>query len=504
MALLQQTVPERRSSTPAAMPSDPSALWPSTIAAMRSAQSAWARSSWRTRLSILRRFRAIMAERTETVTSAISATLARNAADTLAAEVLPLLDACRYLEQEAESILRPIKFGSRRRPMWLRGIQTETHREPLGVVLLLGPGNYPLFLAGVQALQALAAGNAVIWKPGAGGAAVARIMRQCLLDAGLHADLLHVTDESVAQVPEIIAAGVDKVFLTGSFSTGQAVLRLLAETTTSAVMELSGCDAVFVLEGADLDRLVQALIFGLRINGSATCMAPRRVFVIVSLAQALEERLLKECASLDSVPVSAASRSVLSELIDEARYHGARIVVDGLGDVNSASTNVGFTLICDASPNMLAMKTDIFAPMLTVMPVGDVNDALTAYEACPYALTASIFGPQRPAQELAHRIHAGTVTVNDLIVPTVDPRASFGGRKRSGFGVTRGREGLLEMTAPKTILVRTNRDTRAYEPTTVVHQEMFSGLIQWLHGGSWKMRWRGLQQVVRAAMRLKK
>ena len=206
----------------------------------------------------------MLAAKSVELAEAISTRLARTHADTLTAEVLPLLDACKFLEREAERWLKPRKRGLRRRPFWLSGVRAEVHREALGNVLVIGPANFPLFLPGVQVLQALAAGNAVTWKPGTGGESVAQLVAATLLEAGLPSGLLRVTDESVGAARQALAAGPDKVFITGSAATGRAILARLAESATPAVVELSGADAVFVTPSADLPVVAKAVAFGLR------------------------------------------------------------------------------------------------------------------------------------------------------------------------------------------------------------------------------------------------
>ena len=151
---------------------------------------------------------------------------------------------------------------------------------------------------------------------------------------------------------------------------------------------------------------------------------------------------------------------------------------------------------------MRIAQSDIFAPVLSIFDVPDVDAAIAAHAPCPYALTAAIFGPESEARALASRLPVGTVLINDLIVATADPRVSFGGRKASGFGVTRGREGLLEMTALKTVVVQRSRDLRAYRPTTPDHQPFFAAYLEAVHGGSWLARWHGLRRLLRAASRL--
>jgi aldehyde dehydrogenase (NAD+) len=260
-------------------------------------------------------------------------------------------------------------------------------------------------------------------------------------------------------------------------------------------MELSGCDAVFVLDHADLARAVDAIAFGLRINGSATCMAPRRIFVSASMADAFAPMLVEALASMPPVHVPGGTRDLLQDLVDEATLYGGTILLNGLGEESGVSA----TVIANATPDMRVTQTDIFAPVLSLLTFHSIDEALAAHALCPYALTAAIFGPAREADALAARLRTGTVLVNDLIVSTADPRASFGGRGQSGFGSTRGREGLLEMTAVKTVLHQKSRSRVPYQPTTNAHGELFAAYIRAVHSGSRRQRWQGLKALVRAA-----
>ncbi|WP_263376891.1 aldehyde dehydrogenase family protein [Granulicella aggregans] len=463
----------------------------------RSSQKEWASRAIADRLAVLKRARHILAESMVDLCDAISPELARNVADTRVAEVLPLLEACRFLEREAARTLAPKKLGRKGLPFWLAGISSEVRRAPMGHVLVIAPSNYPLFLPGVQVLQALAAGNSVTWKPGRGGRPVASIFAAAMREAGLPAGLLAVTDESVAAAQQAIAAGVDKVFFTGSAASGRALLKQLAETLTPCVAELSGCDAVFVLPSADLSRVVKALAFGMRLNGSATCMAPRRVILVGTDEQRRKrfiEMLLSALDWIKGVPLSESVQRELHMLLEDARLFGGRVH----GKVEAAQQPI---VIADATPEMLATRADIFAPVLTIMEARDTPEAIALHEACPYALTASIFGDEDEARGIAAEVTTGTVTINDLIVPTVDPRVPFCGRKGSGFGATRGAEGLLEMTAAKVISVRLGKSTRHFDATTADHEELFDGVIAASHRARWRERIAGFRQIVSAARR---
>lgn len=489
----------------------------------RLAQHTWAAAPIANRLAVIRNTRHLVAENcrslaatlpgrdlepaaarpassqpggVQPISPARATVLPRNMADTLIAEVLPLAEAARFLEREATSILLPRQLGRRNRPFWLGGVASQVERVPLGVVLVIAPSNYPLFLPGVQVMQALAAGNAVLWKPAPGCAAVARFMARLFTQAGLTNGLLYILDEAAKSGIEAMRAGVDKVFVTGHADTGRAVLQELASTHTPAVMELSGCDAVFLLRGADLNRAAHALAFGLRLNGSATCMAPRRVFATAADSQQLLALLQPLLAETPPVPLAPTIRTQLDRLIQEAVQLGATLVRDGR---SGSSEYVTPTVLLNVPTHAAILRTDIFAPVLSFCPSANEAEALAANAACPYALTASIFGAPATSRIFAAELRVGTVLINDIIVSTADPRVSFGGRGASGFGVTRGHEGLLEMTAVKTTLHQQRRSLRPYAATSSRHEPFFASYIQAVHSGSLAQRFRALARLMSAA-----
>ncbi len=464
-------------------------------------QEHWAQRSLSLRLGILKRARHDLATRASEIASAISPALARTPADTMVAELLPLLDAVRFLERNAKRLLQPRRLNCKGLPFWLSGVHTGVERVPFGNVLVIGPSNYPLFLPGVQVFQALAAGNAVVWKPGLGGAPVAHIVAASLLRAGLPEGLLRITEDTIQAAQDALAAGPDKVFFTGSAATGKLLLHQLADTATPSVVELSGNDAVVVLATADLDRVVAALAFGMRLNGSATCMAPRRVLLVdlpASRRKLFIESLQRALAELDPVKLRPETHHQLISLVASAEHDGATI----LGDPTSEAVKP--ILLLNGKPEMAIAQSDIFAPVLTLIEVEGISGVLHAQAACPLALTTSIFGAERDARRLARKLTSGTVLINDLIVPTADPRIPFGGRRQSGFGVTRGAEGLLEMTAVKVVAARRSRSTRHFEPTGEQHAALFESIITAAHAGNLSARWSGLKRAFKAATELKK
>ena len=429
----------------------------SKLACARRAQTAWSRLGIRDRLRILTALRHDIAKDPRSLAAVVDR---ENLAETLAAEVLPLLDACRFLENEAAGILRATKASKRSRPTWLWGTSVELIPEPLGVVLVIGPSNYPLMLPGIQVLHAVAAGNSVLVKP----ATNCTLAMQTLIDlaesAGLPAGVIQILPEAPEAAAAAIRLGVDKVFLTGSATSGQAVSHQLAASTTPAVMELSGCDAVFVLDDADPELVSDCLVFGLTMNRSQTCMAPRRVFatdvmtdrILPLLQQKLDARPNAQDRGPPSGGAPHQTLRFVADRVQEAILAGAQLLHGSLHPAGDQMELSGVAILDRVTSDMSIARSDLFAPVLSFLRVADEEQALREHAQCPLMLSASVFGSPTRSQQFARRIHAGCVTINDLIVPTADPRVPFGGRGRSGHGMTRGAAGLLEMTQLKSVV----------------------------------------------------
>lgn len=455
-------------------------------------QRRWATLPLVERLQVIRNTRHSAALQSEAFADAIGADLQRSRSDTLTAELLPLLDAMRFLERNSRSILAPKRLGAAGRPLWLIGVQAETRHIPLGHIVVIGPSNFPLFLPGVQALQALVAGNCVTWKPGLGGRGVALLLANILRANGLPRGVLSITGESVEAAQEALGKRPDKVIFTGSFASGRQVMRALAETATPSVMELSGADAIAVLPSANLAVAAKAIAFGLRLNGAEVCMSPRRLVATPETMLALRPLLEAELATVPPIFLKPLTASALTTLVTSATQDGAELI----GSLSPGAQEP--LLIANARPSMAITQSDIFAPVLSLLEVPSALHMADIINDCPYALAAAIFGPEREARVLGEQLRVGTVLINDLIAPTADPRVPFGGRGRSGFGVTRGAEGLLEMTATQTILVRRKAITQHYKPLGARDFALFTGLIRLLHGGSLRLRLSAMRAVAAA------
>jgi acyl-CoA reductase-like NAD-dependent aldehyde dehydrogenase len=437
----------------------------------------------------------LLAENSERLAFASANPRQRPIAETLTAEVIPLADACKFLERQAARLLAPRKLGRTGRPIWLNGVHTEIRREPLGVVLIIAPSNYPLFLPGVQVLQALTAGNAVLLKPGTNGTPAAVALAELVQHAGFDHHLLQVLPESIDAVRGALDGGVAKVVLTGSANTGAAVLAELAPRLIPATMELSGCDAVFIRADADLDLAVRALTFGLRLNNGATCIAPRRVFVHRSVATEFEGRLANALPTDTANTAPLPLRPELRHALEDALAHGAHFIS---GKLLFTGDCVPPLVVAGATTAMRLLHEDVFAPIMSLITVTDDHEAIELARQCPYALGATVFSrDEASAREFAQRIRAGLVIINDVIVPSADPRIPFGGRGRSGFGVTRGADGLLEMTAPKVVSVRRSKYLPHLDAEGDNDGELFQSFLLLAHGRGFTKRFQALKNIFR-------
>jgi len=461
------------------------------------AQKSWRERPLSDRLQILKRCRHLVARDAKRLADAIELPQRRSIAESVAAEVFPLADAIRFLERNANRLLKPRTESKQDRPAWGRGLRVVTHRDPLGLVLVIGTWNYPLFLTGVQTIQALVVGNAVLIKPGDGCSGVTKAFVRLLEEAGLPANLVSVLPEEAESAKQAIQNGVDKVVFTGSAKTGRAVMRQLAETGTPSVMELSGCDSVFVLPSADIARAAKCIAFGLQINGSSTCIAPRRVFVTRSMLADFKAKLLSHIPKGIAAPVAEGAGRFAAELVLDAIASEAKLLAPAeWNDWSSAAFPVTVLEFENATHSLL--HSDVFAPVVSLIPVRDMEEALRYDAECPYALGASVFGAEPSVSQFARRVDAGCVVVNDMIAPTADPRVAFGGRRESGFGMTRGAEGLLEMTQVKSVVTQTSGWLPHLDRPIPELAPMLLDFLKFNHGANWKEKWQAMQSLAKS------
>ncbi|MFL5338691.1 MAG: aldehyde dehydrogenase family protein [Gemmataceae bacterium] len=464
--------------------------------ACRISQQAWSRLPLRDRLAPVARFRRLLVSAADRLCETVQRDIGRLPDEVLATDVLPTADACRFLQRNATNVLRPRHISLLDRPLWLFGERSTVYRRAHGVVGIIGTWNYPIYLNAIQILQALTAGNGVLWKPSELMPACPAQLQELFQQAGYPPDLLRTLPATREAGSQLADADVDHVVFTGSASVGRKLAARLGERLVSSTLELSGCDAMFVMADADVPLAARAAWFGTTLNNGQTCLAVRRIFVQESVYAAFLQALEPLAMQARPVPLVLESQVKQAEqLVAQAVAAGARPLANG----NVVKSEIFPTIVCDAKPDMAICREAAFAPIAAVLPFTEVEDALRMDAQCGYALGASIFSANTTkAQRLAARLGPGLVTINDTLAAAAHPATPFGGRGASGWGSTQGAEGLLAMTVPQAVSVRSGNFRPHYDPVAAAPHVagITRGVLELTHG-TWRQRWTGLKRVLR-------
>lgn len=411
----------------------------------------WSGAPVRDRLRLLRRLRRALGDRSEALAAVLAREIGRPVVEAYGGEILPTLKALAWLERHAERALRPrvLSRFPRRVVEW----------QPHGVVGLLSPWNYPLFLSVTGIAWALAAGNTVLWKPSDLALETSALIGEALHAAGLEA-VVKLVPGGDATGEAVVEAGCDKYVLIGSAETGRAVLGLLGEALRPAVAELSGIDPMLVLPDADLETAARSAVWARMTGAGQTCMAPKRVYVDAGVYDrflriaAEEVDRLRVGDPLDSRtevgPLrTEALRQEAVSAIEEAVRLKARLITGG-DMVPGRGCYLRPALLAGCDERMRVFREDLLAPVLAVSPFRTTEEAVTRANSAPGVLTASVWS-RREGRPVAKRLHAGVVSVNDVMLPGAEPGVPFGGAGGSGYGRMRGAEGLREMVRPRVL-----------------------------------------------------
>lgn len=464
--------------------------WQLKIGALRSFANQATQISLRSRLQLIGQFHDLLISRAAAWIKSAKQEIGKSAAETLGAEILPLAEACRFLEGSAAAILKPRKVGSA--PFWLGDRETVV-REPHGIVAVIGTWNYPFFLSGVQILHALAAGNRVIWKPSETTPLCARELEQSLRLAGFGEEWLVVLPAERDWGPWVCEQDIDWLVFTGAEKTGRNIARILGERLIPSTLELSGHDPMIVLGDAPDSRLAaMAAWFGMTTNNGQTCVAARRLLIDRSLYEKVLTILREKFAS--AAAKSLASDKQKRQALDLiATAKAARCAVTASSaDLEAGAPNQMVPVLVETIQTDLPIwREALFAPVLIACPFDREEQITDLLGHAGPALGASIFSADvAKARRLADTLNAGLVTINDLIAPLAHPGAPFGGRGKSGWGVTQGAEGLLEMTRAKTISVRSGKFRPHYDGpwSGNDHRDLLWNLLKMSHAPSWRER----------------
>lgn len=423
------------------------------------AAGVWGRTSPRSRRVYLRQLRYTLLNESENLAHLIAMEQGKTPVEAYTTEIFPALALLKWLEKEGLGRLAPQRvapshplFGGKR--MYYRF-------DPLGVVALITPSNYPFGIPFTQLAMAVAAGDTVVIKPSPltplVGQKIGDLSRQAGLPEGV-VSVLQVTDDDAPTL--VTHPMVDKLLFTGSTETARTVMAAAAEHLTPLVVEAGSADPAIVARDANLNRAVPGIVWYAFVNCGQSCSAIEAVYVHRHLADDFIDRVVDRVRRLrvgdprdtdvEIGPLtSAAQLSVVEEHVQDAVAQGATVLTGG-----QRLDRPGFfyapTVLTDVDHSMRIMQEETFGPVLPIIVVDSLEEALKLANSGAGSLTASVWttNPTR-AHDLAARLEVGAVNVNDHACHWAEPRAAWGGVGESGFGRTLGPYGLLELVNVK-------------------------------------------------------
>jgi acyl-CoA reductase-like NAD-dependent aldehyde dehydrogenase len=453
------------------------------MAAAHAAFPAWRRTSFAERRRLLDRLREAILAHADELAALIQREQGKPLAEARVAEVLTSLDALRHLSEHAEDVLREDVLEAQQ--LLLAHKHARLVYAPIGVVLAVKPWNYPWVQALPVVGAALVAGNTVVLKPAPATTLTGLMLGRLAREAGFPDGVVNVVavDDTVAsQLVEDPRVG--KIVFTGSVATGKKVMAAAAKNLTPLVLELGGKDPAVVCRDADLDRAARGIVWAAFMNAGQTCASVERVYVEREVADAFTVKVLEETRRLrtgrsggDVGPMTMErQRSVVEAHVRDAVAKGARVLLGGEREVGP-----GFfyppTVLAEVDHTMTVMREETFGPVLPIMAVDSIDDAIRLANDSPYGLTASGWTRSgETARRLQAELVAGVVSINDHVSAYAEPTAPWGGVRWSGFGRMHGLLGLREMVQPR--YVSLDRGRRPAELWWFPYDEELDALVR--------------------------
>lgn len=331
--------------------------------------------------------------------------------------------------------------------------------EPLGIALVIGPWNYPVYLTLGPLVAAVAAGNCAVIKPSELAPATSELLAR-LLPHYLDSDAIAVVQGDATVTQSLIAQGFDHVFFTGGTEVGRKIMAAAAPLLSPVVLELGGKSPVIVTADADLDVVARRVAWLKFMNSGQTCISPDYVLVERSVRDALVAKITGAVREFRSTEPDLALRVVNQRQFDRLQSYLAttdgRIVAGGGTDRQALTIEA--TIVVDPSPSDALMTDEIFGPILPVLSVDSADEAFAFVRSRPKPLAAYLFSSSTPVKRRFLRaVSAGSSVINHVGMHVLAPQLPFGGVGASGIGSYHGRYGFEALSHRKSVLVKPQR-----------------------------------------------
>ena len=369
-------------------------------------------------------------------------------------ELLPTVDSLKWIADNGPSILSDERLSM---PLFLKSKSAKLTFEPIGVVGVIAPWNYPWSIPFGEVAIALMAGNGVVLKPASLTPLIGDRIRQTFEKAGLPEGLIRTVHGGGRIGDALVKSTAGKIFFTGSVEVGRKVGVECAKRMKGSVLELGGKDPQIVCADADLANAVSGAVWGGFANAGQTCSGIERVYVVDQVADAFLEGVVRETKRLTvgdprgwtteiGPMISEDQAKIMTELVDDAVKNGAKKLTGGPTEIKGMEGSfIAPIVLTGVTHDMRIMKEEIFGPVLPVMTVESEQEAIELANDSEFGLGASVWTKDRAKGErMAHQIESGMVWVNDHSFSHGACQCAWGGVKDSGLGRSHSKFGFYE------------------------------------------------------------
>ncbi len=406
------------------------------------------------RMRALESLNRLTRENQNEICAALHADLRKPSQESLLSEVAVTLEEIAVAKKNLQRWLKPKRMGT---PLPLWPAKSRIYYEPLGLVLIIGPWNYPFQLLMAPLVGALAAGNRAVLKPSELTPNTSGLIAR-LIAKYFSPDEVRVVEGGIPETAELLNSKFDHIFFTGSTPVGRIVMRAASQNLTPVTLELGGKSPLIVSEDADLDLAARRIVWGKFYNAGQTCVAPDYLYVQESVEEALLERVKRETEAQFGVdPQRSLS---LARIVNERHLQrlAKMIPADKIfcgGRVDASDLYVAPTVLRGVSWDDPVMQEEIFGPILPVLTYRDLDEVLGVIRSKPKPLAAYLFSnSKRVQQKFVNQISFGGGCINDVLVHLGSPHLPFGGVGESGMGRYHGRASFETFSHAKSVMYR--------------------------------------------------
>ncbi|WP_067675985.1 aldehyde dehydrogenase family protein [Nocardia miyunensis] len=428
------------------------------VAKARTAAGSWGALSYADRKRYLLRWATRLVEKSDELCDLIHAENGKTRDDAFL-ELMLTLEHISWAAKNAEKVLKTKKVSP---GALMSNFGAYIEQRPLGVIGVIGPWNYPIYTPNGSIAYALAAGNAVVYKPSEFSTGIGNFVAQAFTEANpeLPGGVFTTINGYGETGAALVRADIDKIAFTGSAATGKKIMAAAAERLTPVLLECGGKDAVIVAADADVTAAADAVAYGATMNSGQTCAGVERVYVDASIRDkfvAEVKRILSGVhpgsdAKADYGPMTMPSQiDVVRRHIEDALNNGGTAVLGGLDSIKGPFIEP--VVLVDVDEDSAAVREETFGPTVTIRTVDNIDEAIELANNSTYSLGSTVFS-RKQGLEIARRIKAGATSVNAVLGFAAISALPFGGGRDSGIGRIHGAPGMLEFTVPHSIAVQ--------------------------------------------------